>query len=182
MKKSSIEIVNAIYEKLMQVDILVNEFESKKTSAVDNWFVWLKESEELLKRFNYTECAELASFRSSILHENSIPDLGRTTKRKRTFSKALATFQPAQIVLLKIYKPLEEKIETVRNLIRQILVPAKEAGMIQYDPSVDFTQYLESLLRQFQAQEQLAPSINSAIASIGKYDVLRILAEEIQFE
>ena len=66
-------------------------------------------------------------------------------------------------------------------MIKQIMIPAKDAGMINYDKNNDFTAYLESLLAQFKSHEQLAPGINSAIASIGKYDVLKIIAEEIEF-
>jgi hypothetical protein len=103
-------------------------------------------------------------------------------KRKQIFSKAIQTINPAQDILFVLYKVLTEKIDVVRVLIRQILVPAKEVGFIKYDSSVDFTQYIESLLHQLKSHEQLKASINSAIASIGKIDVMRLLAEEIEFE
>ena len=74
-----------------------------------------------------------------------------------------------------------EKTDTVRKLIKQILIPAKEAGLIRSENIVDFGLYLESLLQQFKQHPQLASSINNAIGLIGKFDVLRIMAEEIEF-
>ncbi len=181
MRASVLEIRNALYAQLLQVSALVSGFETKKPSAVADWDGWLKATEELCQQFNLVECAELAGFRSAILHAASIHESSANTKRKRVFTKALETVQPAQALCADRFRKLDDKIETVRQLIRQILVPAKEAGCIQYDPMVDFTAYIEPLLQQFRKHEQLAASINGAIALVGRHDVILILAEEIDF-
>ncbi len=177
-----LEMRNVLYDQLMQVNVLVNGFETKAPTILEDWMHWLKETEELCKRYNLSECAELAGYRSLILHERSLHDTSVNSKRKRIFSKTLETIQPVQAICVGRFKKLDEKVESVRSLIRQILVPAKEAGCIRYDPEVDFTDYLESLLQQFRNHEQLAAGINGAIALVGKRDVILILAEEIDFE
>jgi len=179
--KSLMDIAQAIHEKLMQVSGIVNDFEQRAYFATPNWMTWLKESEELLKKFQYGESAQLAGLRATIVGE-FFPMQPTRNRRRQIFSKAIQTINPAQDILYTLYKILTEKIEVVRTLIRQILVPAKEEGFIKYDTSIDFTQYIESLLQQLKSHEQLKPSINSAIASIGKVDVIRLLAEEIEFE
>ncbi|MDR0207074.1 MAG: hypothetical protein LBI45_07470 [Bacteroidales bacterium] len=178
--KSVLDIAQAIHEKLMQVSSIVNDFEQRAYFATGNWINWLKESEELLIKFQYGESAQLAGLRATILGE-SFPILPTRNRRRQVFSRAIQTINPAQDILFGLYKILTEKIEVVRVLIRQILIPAKEAGFIEYDSSIDFTRYIESLLQQLKSHEQLKPSINSAIASIGKIDVMRLLAEEIEF-
>jgi hypothetical protein len=177
--KSVIDIANAIHEKLMQVSGIVDAFAERAYFATDSWMTWLKESEEMLKNFQYGESAQLAGLRATILSE-FFPLQPTRNRRRQIFSKAIQTINPAQDVLYNLYKILTEKIEVVRVLLRQILVPAKEAGLIQYDPSTDFTLFIESVLQQLKSHDQLKPSINSAIASIGKIDVMRLLAEEIE--
>lgn len=60
------------------------------------------------------------------------------------------------------------------------IMPAKDVGIIRIDDIVDFNQYIESLLQQFLQHEQLRPNINNAIALVGRFDVMRIIAEEIE--
>ena len=182
MKKSTIETVIFIREQLLEVSKLVTSFENKKLSAVEDWIKWLKKNEDFCTQLNFVESAELAGLRSTILFEITETKENKNLKRKRIIAKALETINPAQSVLQHRFKLLNDKIEMVQNLIKQILVPAKDAGIIQYNSSIDFSGYLETLLLQFKKHEQLAPSINNAIALIGKYDVLRILAEEIEFD
>jgi len=160
---------------------MVTRFQKKEHAVIDEWIVWLINLENLFKKYNYTEAAEIAGYRANILASTACEDGKRIKKRKVMNTAAMQTIQPVQQILSDISNRLEEKIEVVRTLINQILIPAKDAGMIKYDSKTDFSLYLESLLAQFKSHEQLAPGINSAIASIGKYDVLRILAEEIEF-
>lgn len=181
MRASVLEIRNTLHAQLMQVGALVNGFETKKPSAVDDWLHWLKVTEELCQKYNLAECAELAGHRSVIVHAGSLHDPSVNSKRKRIFSKALETVQPVQAICISCFRKADEKVETVRSMLRQILVPAKEAGCIQYDPEVNFGTYLESLLQQFRKHEQLSAGINGAIALVGKSDLLLILAEEIDF-
>lgn len=182
MKPLVLDMRNALYGQLSKVSGLVNGFETKCPSAVDDWMKWLKESEALFKKYNLAEEAELAGFRSVIVGESSVHNPSVNSKRRRVFTKAVETVQPVQAICTERFRKLEEKVDTVRNLIRQILVPAKEAGCIKYDASIDFTTYIESILQQFRKHEQLKAGINSAIAMTSKQDVILILAEEIDFE
>ena len=139
---------------------------------------WIQDSEVLLKEHNHTACSRLAGLRADIERVSLTSDRQRGSRKKR-LSVAISTVNPAQEVVSDIFDSNNQIIEEVRTLIKQILVPAKEAGLISYDSTTDFTEYLEKLLNQFKQHQQLSPLISRAIASIGKYDVLRLLAEEI---
>jgi hypothetical protein len=180
MHKSTIDISGALHRQLLKVGDMVNLFDHNDYTAVDTWTAWLVESEQLLKQYGYSETAQLAGLRATILKEDKTAEPVRN-RRKRLISQALSTIDPAQNVLYSINKPLEEKISTVRTLIRQFLVPAREAGLIKLDGVTDFTQYIEYLFQQAKTNQQIAPSLNHSLILLGKLDVMRIVAEEIEF-
>lgn len=181
MRKSVIEPANALNEKLFEIPALVTSFAINENNICDKWITWLEELEEIFKKYNYSQCAEIAGYRSTILSSTfGNGSEKRSQKRKHRIKSALSCVQPVQQLLSDKSDELNEKIDQVRLLLRQILIPAKEAGMIKYDSTIDFTTFMESILEQFKRHEQIAPGINNAIATIGKSDVLRLLAEEIE--
>ncbi|MDR1345689.1 MAG: hypothetical protein LBK03_03180 [Bacteroidales bacterium] len=180
MISSSLDISNAVQHQLMKISAIVDMLDKQGSFAVTVWMEWLMESERLLKKYNYAEVSLLAGLRAEILKEEILCNAERR-KKKLIVARALSTVDAAQKVLFNIFDRLNEKIESVRVLIRQIIVPAKEAGIIKPENIDDFTAYLEDLLQQFKNHKQLAPGINNAIVTVGKFDVLRILAEEIDF-
>ena len=94
-------------------------------------------------------------------------------------SKAASTVNEAQDILFSINAALRDNIDKVTTLVRQIMVPAKEAGIIQPPESQDITSYVENLLAQFKNHEQLKSSIYNAETLVGRFDLLRIIANEL---
>lgn len=181
MRKSVIEPAIIFKKELFTIPNMVSRFQNKEHAVTEEWILWLTHIEDLFTQHNYTEAAEVAGYRANVIAAAACEEGKRIKKRKQMTVAAISSVQPVQQILSDVSNRLEEKIEAVRSMIKQILIPAKDAGMINYDPKTDFSSYLESLLAQFKSHEQLAPGINSAIASIGKYDVLKIIAEEIEF-
>ena len=179
MIKSVIDPANALQEKLFEIPSYVTAFEQKDPTVLTQWLQWIEALEALFKSYNFTQCAEIAGYRASIITTHYSAIEKRREKRKALHYAAVKSVQPVQQILSDKYHELHEKIEHVRTLIKQILIPAKDAGMITYDNKTDFTLFIETLLVQFKAHEQLRPSINNAMALLGKYDVIRIIAEEI---
>lgn len=179
MRKSALTPSTEIRKQLFQVGSLVDAFQRKQSGVVDEWLKWLKVSEDLLKNYGYSETAELAGLRAEIMAVAHGSIRGKE-QRKAIRKKALETISVAQRLLLDKQLQLEEKIEKVRMLIRQITTIARQAGMLEFQPGMDFTAFLDQFLLQMQQHEQLQPSISSAIAMIGRSDTLRILAEEVE--
>ncbi|MBL4745543.1 MAG: hypothetical protein JKY08_04175 [Flavobacteriaceae bacterium] len=181
MKKSVIEPANELSEKLFEIPEIVTAFANKETEIFNKWITWLQDLEAVFKKYNFTECAEIAGYRAAVLASSQSFDVKRVKKRKLREQVALESVQPVQQILSDRSNLLLDKIEQVRTLVKQILIPAKDAGMIKYDSKMDDTLFMENLLIQFKAHEKVRPSINNAIALLGKYDVIRILTEEIEY-
>lgn len=180
MKLSVLTPSNDLKEKLMEISALVTAFQNKENSAWDNYFSWLQSTEELLKKYNYSIASSFASIRAELLAIN-FESISVKEKRKKRQHKALQTIQTAQITLHKKQQALDEKIEQVRTVLKQIIVVTKQAGMLQIERGQDMTYFLESFLMQLQQHKQVSATVNNAIASIGRFDVLRLLGEEIEF-
>lgn len=168
--------------KLFEIPEIVSSFSNKENKICERWINWLEDLEKILKKYKYSQCAAIAGYRSTIISKSMMVTIKRAERKKMTFNQAMSSIQPVQQILSDKSNELTEKIEQARILIRQIIIPAKDAGMINYDKNTDFTVFIESLITQFKTHDQVAPLINNTLASIGKYDVMRILAEEIEFQ
>lgn len=181
MNKSLLEPAKKLEMRLLELPSLVDAFSHFRFEAVTRWSQWLKETETIFLHYGFVESADLAGIRAALLVNEFDPSMTRALRNKTQLARSLASVQQVQLIITSKYKLLNEKLEQVRMLIKQILIPAQAAGMIHEVNGTGFNTYLEGLLHQFQRHDQLGPSINNAIAMVGKFDVLRILAEEIEF-
>lgn len=179
MQTSIIVPCQELKQKLLAISELVDSFQQQSPSAVSDWLYWLKQTEEVLKRYNFRESAELAGLRAEILASSKM-DGSPKTRRKTIVQKALETVYIAQSVVARRQGQLEDKIDQVRAVIRQITTLAKQAGYIKFKQGDDFAFFLEKFISDMQQHPQLNPSINGVLGTIGKYDTMLILAEEIE--
>ena len=169
---STLDIVQALYDKLQQVPDIVNAFEHRDGTASAVWLDWLTQTSAQLKQFGFAESSAVAGIKADMLAK-----LAEKQNRKDKIAAMLATINPAQAIVLALYTPLNEKVENVRTFLTQVLTQIKEAGMLQYDNSTDFTAFINNLFVQLKNNEQLSGSMNNAISNIGHTDVLRLLTE-----
>ena len=175
MKGSSLDFEQELYSKLVEIPAIVTGFQQRNGQAEVMWRQWLKDTEEILFKYNCVECASIAGFRADILAakaESAGPS------RKSTTSRILKTINPAQSIVVSVHNRVAGDVGKVRVFFKQILTQAKTAGVLKCDDSSDFTSFIEGLLKQFRFNEQLAPSVNNAVATLGYSDVIRLLAEE----
>lgn len=176
MKGSSLDFEQALYSKLVEIPAIVTGFQQRNGQAEILWQQWLKDTEDILFKYNCVECASLAGFRADILAAKADPEC--TGTRKSTTSRILKTINPAQSIVVSVHNRVAGDVGKVRVFFKQILTQAKTAGVLKCDDSSDFTSFIEGLLKQFRFNEQLAPSVNNAVATLGYSDVIRLLAEE----
>lgn len=169
---STLDIVQALYDKLQQVPDIVNAFERRDGTAPALWLDWLTKTSEMLKQFGYAESSAIAGIKADVLAK-----VAEKQSRKEKIAAMLATINPAQAIVLALYTPLNEKVENVRTFLTQVLTQIKEAGLLQYDSNSDFTLFINNLFEQLKSNEQLSGSINNAVSNLGYTDVLRLLAE-----
>lgn len=175
MKTSSIDKRESFSGLLMRVPQIVKLHLKRSPVAVSEWLVWLSNAEDLLQHYGMPECAQIAGLRASLASNEK---QSRQEKREA----ALATVNSAQDIIYNIYTKANINVENAYTLFRQIIVPMRTAGIINIDGIIDLTGYVNDLLRQMLANEQLSASVNGAIASVGKADVIRIIAELITEE
>jgi len=182
MRNTLLDPCEKLKTQLFKIGDIVDKFESKNNSAIKQWYDWLKQTEAILKQYNFSETAELAGLRAeSLLQPSSLK--AKPPTRKITMQQVLGTVSPAQTMVLHLQKNLEEKLENARHLIRQIVLAAKQANLLKNSQQdKNFTTYLESFLAQIQQHDQLQSGIQNIISAIGRADTLRILAEEISFD
>ena len=173
MLSSNIEKRDALGNLLMRVPGIVESFSKKDSCSVNVFLDWLSESEKLLKEYNLVECSQVAGVRASLLHRK------QTCQRKELFAYATSQVNVAQTIIYNIYSPLNTRIETIKLLFKQLLSPILLSGNLCIDASMDLSIQIDSLIKSLRVNDQISGNINNAIASIGKIDVMRIIADII---
>jgi len=180
MNKSLVDIVEKCKNLLFQVPKLADKLGEKDVQFIPELTNWLQESEEFLKTYNYAQCSEIAGFRSQLMTP-LLSSEKNSSKRKEQLYVASTILYPAQSVLHSVLEPIEFKVQQAREIITQLLQLAKQAGMIRYEASIDFNTYIMGIFESFKSHEQLAASMTKVLTMINRSDVLRVMAEEIDF-
>lgn len=178
MRKSIVSSSEDLKNLLLEVGTIVDSFSRNDHSVLKIWEEWLKKAEEVLKKYNYSESSEIAGLRSQLLivDQNSKK---KVSKRKSSMQRYIKTIDPAQTVVLHLQKSLELKIENTREVIRQLIGAANQLELIGFLESSDLNLLINNLFFKIKRNEQLGPVLNNAITTFGKFDVIRLFAEEL---
>lgn len=180
MKSSNIDKRNDLSALLMQLPDKVELFARKDHNAVTAWTEWMGRAEAVLKGYDMPECSRLAGLRATILSTQLA--VSAAGKRRQVTEHCLDSINVAQEVVNTPYEAVNAKVEGVHTLFRQIIIPMRNAGLVSLDGVTDMTETINTLLRQLSLNEQLSSGINGAIASIGKADVMRTIAQVLTEE
>lgn len=180
MKTSLITPCEEIKAQLMCVGNLVNAFQKKEPAALGHYIDWLSITEETLKKFHYSIASSFAAIKAELLAFQYTSG-SRKEKKQQQHHFALQSIASGQAILLEKQQELEAKIEQVRLVLKQLIEVARQAGLLTLQPNQRIHDFMEGFLIQLQRHEQIGATVNNAIATIGRFDVLRLLAEEIEF-
>ena len=64
---STLDIVQALYDKLQQVPDIVNAFEHRDGTASAVWLDWLTQTSAQLKQFGFAESSAVAGIKADML-------------------------------------------------------------------------------------------------------------------
>src|SRR6266478_210370 len=178
MLKPLLDTVSELKAQLFQIPGIVDQIQRKENVAVDRMAGWLKATEEILQKFGYAQCAELAGLRSKLLRPDFIA-LPRGSRKKELLRVATEIVDDSQHVVLSVVLPLEEKTNEARAIITQILLLIKPTGILEFDNSVSFTGFIEGIWQMLRSNEQVGGGVAKVLTLVNQSDALRILAEEI---
>jgi hypothetical protein len=176
MKYSYIDAYQDLLKQCLFIPDLVTKSANKELSFLENFNQWLLDTEEVMKRYNISKCAEIAGLRSKIIAASYATD-SKISKKKRQLSVATSIIYEAQSTVLSVLEPMEGRIAEARNAIRQLLGVAYQSNMT--NRQMNFNQMIRKLWADFSAHEQLKGAIASILVLVNQSDALRMLAEEI---
>lgn len=181
MKKSQVQLVIAVKEKLLEFPSIVNKLERKDLDFVIQFTLWIKKLEEILTTYNISDVSELSGIRSKIIAAR-YSDNKNTTFKKLQLKVAAESLFDAQHIVLKVLAPFELKVEECRELIRQLLLIVSQAQVIVYNKEVPFENLINDLWQFIISNNQLKPGALKLRTSITMTDIQLIIAEELNLE
>ena len=137
---------------MLKIHDLASLLTQKNSKGITNFEVWLLETEELLKKNNQPQIAQLSVIRAQLM--NFIPK-NKGGKRKEIYFNASNLLTEAQESLWNTNAMHNQKIETVTELINQLLVIVYQTNAFKFVSNQDFTQFLESIWNFCSTHEQL---------------------------
>ncbi len=178
MLKPLINTVSELKAQLFQLPGIVDRIQRRENSSVIHLIEWLKASEDILMKFGYAQCAELAGLRSKLLTPG-LTVSQRASRKKDQLRIASEVTYESQRVLLGLIAPLEENIEEARTIITQILALTRPTGALNVDSGSNFTEFIQGIWQMLKTNEQVGGGIAKVLTLVSQSDALRILAEEI---
>lgn len=181
MLKPLLDTLDELKGKLFMMPGIVDKLQQKENNSVDHLMLWLRETEDVLRKSGYAQCAELAGLRSRLLAAE-FNEEHRSSKKKEKLRIASEIIYDAQSAVLKLVIPMEDKVNEARIIINQILLIFKPSGVLDYDEKYDFNVFVQGIWHMFKANEQVGGGISKILTFVNQSDAIRILAEEIDLE
>ena len=178
MRKSILSSNEELKSQLLGLGVIVDGFTKQDKSSLIMWEHWLNNIEEIMKKYNFSEASEISGLRSQLLLDEPDLDIKRN-KRKSKLQRYIKTITPAQTVTLHLQKSLEIKVESARDIVKQLLIAADQLGLTESIASANLNLRIDTLLIQLEKHEQLNPLIKNAFSILGKFDTIRLMAEEM---
>ncbi|MBV6439704.1 MAG: hypothetical protein DYG98_09530 [Haliscomenobacteraceae bacterium CHB4] len=178
MQKSLIDTVHELNIQLFAVPGIVDKIQRKEGSAADVLANWLRKTEEILKKYGHAQCAELAGLRGKLLTPEFV-EIRATLKKKERLRAASEIIYDAQNAVLKLASPMEEKLREAKAILNQILLIVKPSGMLAFEPSSDFNNFIQGLWLMLKTNEHVGGGISKVLTLVSQSDAMRMLAEEI---
>lgn len=182
MRRSDVRVAADLRQLLLRFPELVDGLQSKDPRLPGRLEEWLKEGEEILKASGMPECARLAGFRSRLLAPMHDTTGRRSSIRKRRYEVAAAMLFDVQAALLAVYSPIDERLQSCRDVVRQLLAAVEQTGVARYDAEAGFESFVNELWALLTTHEQLKPGMAKVRSLVSAIDARLLLAESIDLE
>lgn len=181
MRKSKLNLVDQLRERLTEFPQIVDRLEKKDPLFKEKLLSWIRNGEELLTTYNLAEVAELAGQRSKIIGQGVTGGRG-VTSRKESVKIAAEVLYDVQKTVLKIYQPVNKKIEELRELTAQLLLLVSATGEVRNDAEKPFDLLIDEIWQFILNNEQLKAGAIKLKTILSPTDIRMLLAQEINLE
>lgn len=181
MKKSTVTLVTALKAKLLEFPGIINSLEKKEIDFMNQLFLWISQTEEILATYNVSEVSELAGLRSKIIAPKYSDNRSVSIKKLQLKIAAESLFD-IQHIVLKALNPLELKVEECRELIRQLLIIVSQTKVVKYNKDLPFESLINDVWQFIVSNEQLKAGAVKLKTSLITTDIQLIIADEINLQ
>ncbi|KAB2866993.1 MAG: hypothetical protein F9K37_13205 [Bacteroidales bacterium] len=181
MKKSIIQLVDALKGKLLEFPGIVTKLERKEVDFLKTLLAWIIKSEEILSTYNLSSVSELAGIRGKIISARFSDNRGSSEKKLQLKIASESLFD-VQKVVLDTLKPFELKVEECRELVRQLLLIIAQTKTIKYSSDLPFEVLVNDIWQFILSNEQLKAGAIKLKTSLTLADIQVLIAEEINIE
>lgn len=178
MIKSYINTYEGLKKSVNQIPDLVNLLRDKNKKFITDFELWLTNTENFLKKNNFSECSEMAGLRSRLYLVN-FEDIRTVNKKKKQMEIGGEMVYSAQNLVYNLIQPIEDKVKEAKELANELVSIAYKNNIIQINPNEDYTNYIHSLWNHLKTHEQLSKYALRITSLIGNTDALRFFAEEV---
>ena len=181
MHRSYVSLAEDIGSLLLRFPDLTDRFRQNDVRFVGGLEAWLKEGHDTLKRHGIAECARLAGFRAKLFVAPNDGGRRRLT-RKAQIQIASEMMFDVQDTLLEVYKPIERRLNSCRDVIRPLLEAIRQTGMVKYSGDDGFNAFLDTLWNVLRGHDQLKSRMSSVLSLVSEGDARRLVAETLDLE
>ncbi len=176
MNKNYVNVCNQLLEKSFALTEIVNLLTEKNNKAFVQFEKWLQDTEEVMKKNKISNVLEISSLRAKVVALK----FDTSMTRKEKFVQLSDILYELKSIFMPVLKPLEDKIEESKVIIRQCLQYLEHTDkMPKKTKKIDFTSYIHSVWSEIQAQPELKNAYVNLISKVSINDVLLIIADEI---
>jgi hypothetical protein len=178
MKKSTVNLVKTLNEKLLVFPVIVKSLEKKDISFINQLFLWINQTEEILTTYSISEVSELSGLKSKIIAPKFSENRSVSIK-KMQLKVAAESLYEIQHIVLEVLNPLTNKIEECRELIRQLLLLVSQTNTIKYNHNLPFEDFINNIWQFIINNEQLKPGAIKLKTSLIMTDIQLLIADEL---
>lgn len=182
MKKSTINLIYHLKEKLAEFPKIVDQLENKELSFMGNLLEWIKGTEQILTNHNINEVSLLAGYRSKIISSKFNQDISPSKKKKLQLHIASEVLFDLQNTVFTVLNPREIKVEESRELIRQLLQIVSQTKIIKYNSQLPYETLVSDIWSFIISNDQINAGASKLKTSLSTTDIFILFAEEINIE
>ncbi|MCF8714229.1 hypothetical protein JM658_05245 [Joostella atrarenae] len=176
---SYLDIHNKIKLKTSySLERILNLIEEEDISASEELYSFLKDIEDVLRKNKIADYTHIAAHRIEVLGFNTAIDQ-RIPLKKYQLERASALIPTITETLSNALKPIEERINTSRIIIKELILKAYEEEIINYEENTNHADHINKIWHSLLNHKILNKKANEISLSLNKLDILTLLSEEI---